>query len=564
LTAIGLTLSALIAVPLLGLLYRGFDVLGLPGALAVLIGVMAVLAVAWVVHLIRTFGDAFLRVLSSIGSSLVDALEANEYVTSWGRRLGRPLAFLRRRIDPRTNSGLHLTVAVLFIVFLGAAFTSITVQVMHRGTLAMTDARIANLSDFLHHGEPLHLSTFFSRLGGAPIRIPLTIALFALIWFRRPTLRPLIGLGVVVIVAPLLSDVVRLLIKRPRPAVGASALPGSFSFPSGHAAAAAAAFAFIAYLAIRAVRKLRWQMPVALLGIGGIVGVGYSRVALGFHWATDVMAGTVMGLAVAAAAAAVIGPDRGPVLSWPHRSKVGGPLAGLLAVAMVGWAAVSASHAPLHAPTLEPNHPVALAETSVSPSTLTHFALHSETLTGRSMEPVALIFAGERDQIIGAFRAAGWSLADPVNLHTLLHVYSAGLRHRPYPAAPVTPAFLMDRPEDLAMEKAVVAGSVEQRHHTRIWFSGYALADGTPVWLATASLDDRVEIKLTTVLPNHHIAPDVDTERDLIANELESTGSVVSEAMLQAVPPEFGTNAAGDPFFTYGKAIVITMRSSVR
>jgi hypothetical protein len=30
--------------------------------------------------------------------------------------------------------------------------------------------------------------------------------------------------------------------------------------------------------------------------------------------------------------------------------------------------------------------------------------------------------------------------------------------------------------------------------------------------------------------------------------------------MLQAVPPELGTNAAGDPFFTYGKAVVIYLR----
>jgi len=142
-----------------------------------------------------------------------------------------------------------------------------------------------------------------------------------------------------------------------------------------------------------------------------------------------------------------------------------------------------------------------------------------------------------------------------------VRVYSAGMRHLPYPTAPVTPAFLMERPEDIAFEKAVVAGSVEKRHHTRVWFSGYALADGTPLWLATASLDDRVEIKLTTLLPNHHIAPDIDTERDLIASQLDATGLVASESTLQAVPPELGTNAAGDPFFTYGKAIVIALQS---
>src|SRR5205823_13985430 len=100
-------------------------------------------------------------------------------------------------------------------------------------------------------------------------------------------------------------------------------------------------------------------------------------------------------------------------------------------------------------------------------------------------------------------RGAGWSLADPVDLHTLVRVYGAGLRHRAYPTAPVTPAFLGGRPQELAFEKAVVAGSVEQRHHARVWSSGFTLADDTPVWLATASLDGHVKIKLTTLLPTN-------------------------------------------------------------
>jgi hypothetical protein len=73
-------------------------------------------------------------------------------------------------------------------------------------------------------------------------------------------------------------------------------------------------------------------------------------------------------------------------------------------------------------------------------------------------------------------------------------------------------------------------------------------------------LDDRVEIKFPVPIPNHHIAPAIDLERDFIARSLAATGLVKDETRIQAVPPEFGTNAAGDPFFTYGLAVVIDLR----
>ena len=243
----------------------------------------------------------------------------------------------------------------------------------------------------------------------------------------------------------------------------------------------------------------------------------------------------------------------------PRAGLVQASLVVLLAT-LVAFAAFDAWTNPRHAPALVPIAPTRLTASQVDASILSRVPLHSETLTGRPMEPVGLIFVGTKDEIEAAFAAAGWSPADPIDLHTLLRVYSAGLRSRPYPTAPVTPAFLGGRPQDLAFEKAVVAGSIRERHHIRIWSSGFELSDGSPVWLATESLDDRVEIKLTTLLPNHHIAPDIDTERDFIAGALSATGLARLADQIQVVPPELGTNAAGDPFFTYGKADVIDLR----
>src|SRR5207245_10864973 len=105
--------------------------------------------------------------------------------------------------------GLFLTVWVTATVLLLFAFASITTQVLHHGALAQADVRLANLSALLHHGERARGATFFSLLGGATFRIPITIVLFAIIWVRKPTLRPVIGLVIVLVVGPVASDVGR-------------------------------------------------------------------------------------------------------------------------------------------------------------------------------------------------------------------------------------------------------------------------------------------------------------------------------------------------------------------
>jgi len=554
-----LVLAVIVAFPVFRALYRAFDLFGLPGPLGLLLLLAAVLGVAGLVHLFRTFGGWIAPVARSVAGSFGEAFAANPYLTRLGGWLRGPARLVRHRLSSKSPQGQFLSAGVGATVLLLLSFGSITTQVLQHGALVQADVRLANLSDLLHHGERARVATFFSLLGGAGFRIPVSVVLFAIIWVRKPTLRPLIGMVIVLIVGPLASDLGRILVRRPRPTVGASALPGSFSFPSGHAAGAGAAFGYLAYLGVRATKRLRAHVGIAFAAGVVILGVGYSRVVLGFHWASDVLAGTVLGLAVAAGAATWVGLKEGTPLSWVRLQRAIRAVLVAALLALVGLAGVDAWTNPKHTPVLLPLPAIRLDDFEVSESTLVHFPLHSETLTGRQMEPVGLIFVGTKEQIQAAFASAGWTQADPVNLHTLVHVYSAALRNRPYPSAPVTPAFLGGRPQDLAFEKAVVAGSVRQRHHIRIWWSGFTLADGAPIWLATASLDDRVEIKRTTLLPNHHIAPDIDTERDFIAREVAGTGLVKRQSELQAVPPELGTNAAGDAFFTYGKAVVVVL-----
>lgn len=96
----------------------------------------------------------------------------------------------------------------------------------------------------------------------------------------------------------ILNGVIKLGFDRPRPHFfisGAHAV--SSSFPSGHAMSAAIVYGTVAYLAARLNTRAwaRWLLLVAALFI--IVLISFSRVYLGVHYPSDVLAGVSIGLA---------------------------------------------------------------------------------------------------------------------------------------------------------------------------------------------------------------------------------------------------------------------------
>jgi undecaprenyl-diphosphatase len=68
-----------------------------------------------------------------------------------------------------------------------------------------------------------------------------------------------------------------------------------YSFPSGHSALSAAFFGSIAGLAAASSKSRRQAARFLTLGVGMVFLVGVSRVALGVHWPTDVLAGWSVG-----------------------------------------------------------------------------------------------------------------------------------------------------------------------------------------------------------------------------------------------------------------------------
>lgn len=99
--------------------------------------------------------------------------------------------------------------------------------------------------------------------------------------------------------ASFLATLVKLVMNRPRPAhptiTVVLARIGGTSFPSGHVLGYVGVYGFLAYLVQTLVRPAWLRRAVVALLVSLIALVGPSRVYLGHHWATDVMASYCLG-----------------------------------------------------------------------------------------------------------------------------------------------------------------------------------------------------------------------------------------------------------------------------
>jgi membrane-associated phospholipid phosphatase len=100
--------------------------------------------------------------------------------------------------------------------------------------------------------------------------------------------------------ASVVNALLKLIFHRPRPELAFVHLD-TYSFPSGHAAASSATFATLAYLLARRRSSTAARTWIGLGAAAAIALVGFSRLYLGAHYLSDVLAGISFGVAWAAA-----------------------------------------------------------------------------------------------------------------------------------------------------------------------------------------------------------------------------------------------------------------------
>lgn len=183
----------------------------------------------------------------------------------------------------------------------------------------------------------------------------------------------------------------------------------------------------------------------------------------------------------------------------------------------------------------------------------------TQTKEGIPGDPLNVGLIGSQSEVIYALLKAGWHPADPITLKTSLEIAESVLIGRSYPDAPVSNLYLWGRRQDLAFEK-LLGNNARQRHHVRLWRSDELSMGGRPLWIAAATFDRGVGVSHRTGQVTHHIAPDVDKERDDLMEDLKNAGQLTILFQVTGVGVTLkGRNGGGDWYYTDGEITIGTI-----
>ncbi|KKC04746.1 phosphatase PAP2 family protein [Mycobacterium nebraskense] len=237
--------------------------------------------------------------LRRLGERLSNSAVIGKTLTWVSDRIGDRGRSLARRWAASEVAGVALLLGLAVVVALAVGFTEVLDDVLEGDGIAGIDQPVTR---WLAAHRDLWLTTTLRAvtLAGGPLFLaalafPISVAAGCRCRSWRPVVLALVGGGGV----SLMLFAAKALVGRKRPPLPFALIDADgYSFPSGHATGT------VAIMVVAAWMLTRWLIPwwtgrvmVWTIAIGSAFLIGFSRVYLGVHYVSDVLAGWMLGMA---------------------------------------------------------------------------------------------------------------------------------------------------------------------------------------------------------------------------------------------------------------------------
>jgi hypothetical protein len=175
-------------------------------------------------------------------------------------------------------------------------------------------------------------------------------------------------------------------------------------------------------------------------------------------------------------------------------------------------------------------------------------------------DPLNLVIIGGIDDAFPALVRRGWRPTEQTYFGSVYKTMKSVLSGERYPYSPVSPLYLYDRSQDIAVQKA--RDNIHQRNHLRLWVSPMRY-QGKLVWVGQISRDIGIRFTIhSPYLMTHKIDPDVDEARTAFIEDMIYSQSLVQLGLAKGVGAADENsprrNLTTDPYYTDGfRAVLI-------
>ncbi|MFA6185268.1 MAG: LssY C-terminal domain-containing protein [Candidatus Shapirobacteria bacterium] len=503
-------------------------------------------------------------VLKSVVKSVGHGIKNDPEIKRIYNKYPKTFRFIKNRLTINEKYGLYLTIGSLITLFFIYLFFKVIQSYIGQEALIRADLRIINLISHFRTPELNQFMLFITYLAqGEIIAIAVIFSLIILFLLRKWSyLRSLL---VFVVGGELFVWVIKNIVDRQRPPLSeALVTETSYSFPSGHSFIAIAFYGLIVFFLFDSLKKKYLKIISLILGIILVILIGTSRIYLGAHWPSDVLASYASSLAWLSIIITIthIKKKFHPKIIQSPRlsSKTISKISILLIIIFSFIVYLFYQNHPLKNITVAPISKTIIETNEIDTKLFTTLPKISETITAAPAEPINIIIVTNKKVLNKAFINSGWFLLDQINPKTSLKIISSIIKKQSYPQTPGLPVFWDTRSNDIGFGKPTSENLANSRQHIHFWETNFITSDNQLIWVGTAHFDEEIKTIGKLILPIHTTDKMVDKEREEIKNNLEQNGFLKSFEKINLTGLAYGSKKSGNNFLTDGQAYILYLK----